>query len=302
MSTSTSHRYNASTILTAVDQSLKTHYGDVSVDLSDNHVTYEEALLSTVYAVQNLPANGHKYIGLPSTNPARRAALRKLALDTDVLSSSTSNNALPIRSSGQLSSQPTPKPVSRERRAAFKAHFFGENEPPYRAPYVLRLTASITEHRLATIYGQVTVAAIDHEDSMPKATMEHAELLWDTGAHETIITSDFLPSNFVSFLQTDPINDPYRLASKTKVQVSFTLEFSNSILFLETSATVVQKETVPNHRSGIILGQKGCIENMQYRSIPRAILEVQGQKPGTNVWGDLIIESFLHWDGSLIIP
>ncbi|PYH49670.1 uncharacterized protein BP01DRAFT_352232 [Aspergillus saccharolyticus JOP 1030-1] len=48
---------------------------------------------------------------------------------------------------------------------------------------------------------------------------------------------------------------------------------TNSVLSMDLTACVLGKEAVPNGRSSVILGLKGCIDALQHRSIPRSILE-----------------------------
>jgi hypothetical protein len=48
-------------------------------------------------------------------------------------------------------------------------------------------------------------------------------------------------------------------------------------------ALVVPKETIPNQRSGILLGQTLCIYRLLYRSIPRRLLQVKGENVKDNI-------------------
>ena len=68
---------------------------------------------------------------------------------------------------------------------------------------------------------------------------------------------------------------------------------------MDVIACVVDKEAVPNARSGIILGQKGCIDVLQYRSIPRSVSQAKGEAIDKGPWGDLILESYVDLDGTL---
>ncbi|KAJ5895427.1 hypothetical protein N7495_007118 [Penicillium taxi] len=278
------NEYTASTILDVVDRILQYRHGNVSVFLHRNTATFEQALLATAEQVRELP-NSPLY-GVTPDNPL------------NVIGTSSSN--LPIRTSEKLRFEPMPEPVLGHRRAAFKAKFCGpENQIPPRDPYILQLRATFTEKRLALIRGSVVVSAADWDDGDPRVEMSDIPLLCDTGAYKTIITADMLSPGFVHYLHTDPINAPHRHHGNPRVQVGLLLEFSNSILSLETIATVFEREAVPKIRSGIILGQNGCINSMQYRSIPRAVLEAQVQIIGSEFWGDLVVESFVDLDGIL---
>ncbi|CDM27972.1 unnamed protein product [Penicillium roqueforti FM164] len=92
---------------------------------------------------------------------------------------------------------------------------------------------------------------------------------------------------------------PYTNSSGTRVQLSFAVEFTNTLFTMTVIAWVVDKEAIPNFRSGMILGQRDCIDAIQYRSIPRSILEARGESVDEKFWGDLILESYVDFDGSL---
>ena len=68
---------------------------------------------------------------------------------------------------------------------------------------------------------------------------------------------------------------------------------------MDVIAWVVDKEAVPNTRSGIILGQKGCIGVLQYRSIPQSMSQAEGEAIDEMLWGDLMLESYVDLDGTL---
>lgn len=133
---------------------------------------------------------------------------------------------------------------------------------------------------------------------MPECQLKGIELLWDTGAAGTIITKGLLDEKFQTHL-SDPIHRDYQNQDGTRVQISFTLEFTNSLFSMDLIAWVVDKEALPNTRSGIILGQKGCIDALQYQSVPRSIFEARGETIDERFWGDLVLESYVDLDGAL---
>ncbi|KAJ5961557.1 hypothetical protein N7501_006498 [Penicillium viridicatum] len=59
-------------------QDLNDHHSHLRVALSTSHVAYEEALTATLNCVRGLPGR----ILLPTTNPVRRALLKKMALES----------------------------------------------------------------------------------------------------------------------------------------------------------------------------------------------------------------------------
>ena len=133
---------------------------------------------------------------------------------------------------------------------------------------------------------------------MPQCRLQGVEMLWDTGTSSTIITKDLLSQDFQAYL-SDPIHMPYKNGDGTRVQLSFTLEFTNTLFTMNMIAWVVDKAAIPNLRSGILLGQRDCIDAIQYRSIPRSILKARGESVDEQFWGDIILESYIDSDGSL---
>jgi hypothetical protein len=151
---------------------------------------------------------------------------------------------------------------------------------------------------LAAVVGNAVVTAIDWSDGMPDCKIPSVKMLWDTGAASTIITKDILSQDFQSHL-SDPVHQSYRNEANTRVQVSLNLEFSNSLFNIDIVAWVVDQETVPNMRSGILLGQNGILDSLQHRSIPRSIIEAKGETDNESPWGDLLVESYVDVEGSL---
>lgn len=289
-------KFPPSMVLAGVADHLRDHHSDLRVALSTNHVAYGEALAATMDCVRGLSDR----ILLPTTNPARRAALRTKALEIQRLSQEATplSSGRPIRTTGKLNPEDCPKPASPDRRALLKKKFLDENTPPPREPYVLGLRALRAEHTLAAIIGNATITAVDWEPGMPTCEFKGFEMLWDTGAATTIITKDLLDEKFQTHL-SDPIHRDYQNQNGTRVQISFTLEFTNSLFSMDLIAWVLDKEALPNTRSGIILGQNGFINALQYRSVPRSIIEARGEMIDERFWGDLILESYVDFDGAL---
>lgn len=286
-------QYPPGLVLSEIADSLDRHHSELRVTLPTNRFTYQQGLSAALDCVGELSDR----ILLPTSNPARRRALRLQALENknafdEVQPFSPTQQ---IRTPGKLKPDEYPPLPSPNRRALLKQKFLGENELPFREPFILKLPA---ERALAGIIGNATITAVDWEPGMPKCDLSLIEMLWDTGAASTTITKDLLDEQFQSHL-SDPIHRDYQSPDGTRVQISLTLEFTNSVFSMDLIAWVVDKERVPNRRSGIILGQKDCIDALQYRSIPRSILEAQGQAVDERLWGDLILESFVDLDGSL---
>jgi hypothetical protein len=70
-------------------------------------------------------------------------------------------------------------------------------------PYAFTLHTKITEKTLPIVKAQVTLKRIDDIDGDKTESLEHVDMIWDTGAHRTIITEDLLSESFRQFLK-DP--------------------------------------------------------------------------------------------------
>lgn len=287
-------KFPPSMVLAEVADHLQDHHSELRVSLSSNHVVYEEALVATLDCVRGLQDR----ILLPTTNPARREALRWKALENKTLENTPISSSRPIRTTGRLESADLPEPLSPEHRALLKKKLLANNTPPPQDPYVLELRALRTENTLVAIAGNSRITTIDWDVGMPECHLKGIEMLWDTGATSTIMTKDLLGQDFQARL-SDAIHAPFKNQNGTRVQISFNLEFTNALFSMDTVAWVVDKEAFPNTRPGVILGQKDCIDAIQYRSIPRTILEARGESVHEMFWGDLILESYVDFDGTL---
>ncbi|KAJ5120889.1 uncharacterized protein N7515_010277 [Penicillium bovifimosum] len=283
-------------VLGAVADGLKHSHPHLHVTLSSNHATFEESLSAAQQSVSGLLDR----ILLPNKDPVYRQRLREMAVQNQNTDSEGPQLEMgrPIRTAGMLSDESMPTPLSPHRQALLKKRFVDDDNYEPRSPYALNLRPLLSEKTLAAVVGNVVLSAIDYDNNMPRCEMRHVQILWDTGAPITVITSDVLTDEFRKHL-SDPVHQPYRNHDMTRVQAGFFFEFSNVMFQQDSIALIVDKEAVPNGRSGIILGQKACIEVLQYRSIPRAILEARGETVEEQFWGDLVVESYVHYDGTL---
>jgi hypothetical protein len=86
---------------------------------------------------------------------------------------------------------------------------------------------------------------IDNEDDNNSAELKKVDILWDTGAHKTIITLELLPKRFQEYL-SDSIHDPYHSGDATQIQFDATILLSNCSFPVRASASVVPKAKIPN--------------------------------------------------------
>ena len=121
---------------------------------------------------------------------SQREKLRQVALENvrflNSSSSATMSPGLPIRTKYDIKSLPAPERASEETRKRLK----DDAMPfmPFRQPYHLTLRASITERTLPVVKTKVIVSDAGHDDLTQE--FDEINMLWDNGAHVTVITKD----------------------------------------------------------------------------------------------------------------
>jgi hypothetical protein len=231
----------------------------------------------------------------PERSKERREAIKKLALSkrprssTSILPEPSTSIRRRIRTPFPKDISPAPaRPEAKERIRKMAREVLAQG---YREPYALDIRAALTEDILATVPGTLTlemIGAAEDNDGSPKCKLVMEDMLWDTGSHGCTITADLLPERFANRL-ADPENDPYRDDSRGIVQVQGYLALSNSQFFFESIFTVVPPSMVPNGCSGVILGQRCFMDHMDFRQVPRTILEGRGEELKEDEWGDIKI-------------
>ena len=164
-----------------------------------------------------------------------------------------------------------------------------ENSP---SPYAFTIRAKITESTLPAVTAAVRLTGIDGDLQDPEDNFDAVEMIWDTGAHETVISEDLLSSDFRNYLK-NPIHDPYRNETGVKVQIDGELCFSNTILQINCVCLVVPSSVMRNERLGILLGQEGAIDRIIYKSVPRANLNARGEALPPTLWGDIVVDEYI---------
>lgn len=122
--------------------------------------------------------------------------------------------------------------------------------------------------------------------------------LWDSGAQYCTISADLVEDIDPLFLGLE-IHDGYRNPKDINVQVDASFGMSNSTFQLSTIFLVVSKDTIPNQRSGIILGQYGFMDRMMVHCIPRSILVKRGEADEDTIWGEIHVNAILDLDENL---
>jgi hypothetical protein len=288
------HEYNPSDVLTQMSYSISAHHGDLKMKLPTT-VTYKSAIEATSDCLGDI----NDKFALPlRVKPEFEERLREMALrNISDMSTFPQTSTLPIRKAGLLKDAGFPKPLSKTDMAKLKEN--AQNMPPFPDPYALTLRASITEGKLPTVTANVSLRALDWCEGQPVCALSAVEMLWDTGAHNTFVTKEMLPPSFKYDVENNHIHDAYRTKDGLRVQLQFIIEFSNSIVQIDSVAMVVTKLDVPNERVGVIFGQNGCIDRIVYRSIPRAALKAKGEDIAEDVWGDIIVEGYVDIDGKI---
>jgi hypothetical protein len=247
--------------------------------------TWTDAL---TVAAESLEDKNRATLIFPERSKEEREAIRKLALSENIPPRPSASIGRRIRTPFPKDITPPPaKPEAKERIRKLAKEALAQG---WRQPYPLDIRAGLTEDILATVSGTLILEIIDavEDDDLAKCKLVMEDMLWDTGSHGCTITADLLPEIFTNRL-ADPENNPYRDNSGSMVQVQGYVAFSNSKFFFQSIFTVVPHSMVPNRRRGVILGQRCLMDHMDFRQVPRAILEGRGEELKEDEWGDIKI-------------
>ena len=236
--------------------------------------------------------DGPIWVHYKRRSEAQRQKLRQQALQNvkDWSSSASTSPGLPIRTQYDIESLPFPKPASEEKRKRLKEEAM--SNPLDYEPYAITIHASITEKTLPVVKGRVELRGVDCTNDDPIELLEQVDMIWDTGAHRTIITEDLLSESFRQFLK-DSRHDPYRLNNELRLQMDGVIGLSNFPVAITAIVLVVPKSVMPNEHIGILFGQQSCINSISYHSIPRCILQAKGEHIEEEVWGDIVIDEYV---------
>lgn len=206
---------------------------------------------------------------------------------------------LTIQTHGLLLSADLPKPLNPGQRARLK-EVFSDVLSISKTPSPHYKLNNLAVSNLPAVECTIALAAIDHEDPMPQDVIICQNALWDTGADMTYITDDMLSQDFRRFVNEDDVNARYQRDESTLVQISCMLEFSNkTIIQLDTVAAVIPRAFAPNGRSGVLLGQRGVIDSLEYMSVPQKSALKRDPTFPKDRWGYFNIISYCDTDGEL---
>lgn len=286
------YSHQPSEVLHQLSRSMDGLSPELSVQLPVS-TTWKTALKATEEALGNID---QPVMMLPKRFRKPSQRLREMAA-RDAVAASSSDNMLPIRTNVDVAKLPMPprpwKPLSEKWKE------YARQSCEFRQPYPVTIRADITERTLPVITGSISLNGINEESDNEAVQLAQVEMLWDTGAHRTIVALELLPKSFQEYLKK-PTHDPYRVVDATQVQVDMVVALSNCTVLMRAIAWVVPKSKIPNERVGVLFGQLECINRLQYESIPASILSSDGEDLEDNVWGDLILKRYLNEDDEIV--
>ena len=207
------------------------------------------------------------------------------------ISQSQAHGPFAVRNALPASQLPSPK----TKVSAATSSRLKENvkipEDLERDPYA---KATIDESMLACLPAKFCLSAIESDGTDERVELTVNHCLFDTGAHYSIISADRVPQSFMD----QDIHDDYRnIGGKILCQAAGMFSFTGKLLEKSTIVQIWPLELIPNKRSGVILGQRNFIEDICYRSTPRAILEKRGETVDEGIWEDIDVEGYINDDG-----
>ena len=276
-------------ILINIVQALNGHVGDLTSKI-DINTTCNKALdhVKSVLKDDDRPLTLHHV-----RTWRERQKLKELAKElAQIIESGPNQTAGPLRIRNAIPATqlPTPRRSTAEERNILKEKF--AMEAALKQPYKM-IHASVEDHKLATIPGQIMLSAIDGGVIDPFVQISNEHCLCDTGAQYCSISADLIKLLNPAFLVLGN-HESYRMQSNFGVQVDAVFSLSNKILEISTIFIVLPSSDIPNGRMGIILGQHGFMDRMMVETIPRSILLKRGQEIEDTVWGEIWVKAMLN--------
>ncbi|KAL5335778.1 hypothetical protein BJX70DRAFT_401207 [Aspergillus crustosus] len=280
-------------VLRQVANSMNWQYNELSVTLPA-HTTWRTA----IRAAETALGNTDQPMLLMPRGTGNRRLLREMASQSTLESPSENLLGLPIRTSTNLKTVEPRPPLSEAARERLRKMAKEAAITEYRDPYLL-LRSKLGEGYLPIIRADLVLQGVDSNESDPMCNLEGTDMIFDTGAHRTIIAEDLLSTSFREYLK-NPVHDPYRSSDGLVVRITANVVFSNCPIAIESIATIVAKVKMPNERVGVLFGQSSCIDRLSIRSIPRLILQAKGENISAEFWGDVMVEEYLNLEDESI--
>lgn len=271
-------------VLRQLADSMNCKHDELSVSLP-THTTWSSA----IQAVQEALGNVDEDFLLMPRRAGNRRAIREIGLQAV---SASNVSGLPIQTNVDLSSveyRPARNETTRERlRKIAKESAAGIGFPD---PYV-SLWPKLQDKCLPIIRGNLGLRALDGKPSDPVCELKEVEMIFDTGAHRSIIAEELLPIAFRNHLK-DPVHDPYRLNDCLSVKLDAGIALTNCPVVIEAVALIMPRSRMPNKLLGILFGQLTCIDRLSLQMIPRRILLARNQNIPEEFWGHIVLDQYL---------
>ncbi|KAI2677984.1 hypothetical protein CBS147355_4985 [Penicillium roqueforti] len=277
-------------LLRQLSESMNGRHDELSVTLPA-HSTWRSAIQAVVAALDDVDES---FLVMPRRCGNRRA-IREIALQAGT---EVNFKGLPIRTNVDLGTVSPRPPRSESVHERLREIAKDAAKMEWRDPYV-SLHAGLGDSCLPLIRANITLKGIDGNEQDLTCELEEVEMVFNTGAHRTIITEELLSPAFREYLR-DPIHDLYRSPDGIAVQVDSSLALSNSCTSIDAVALILPKAKMPNQLVGILFGQISCIDRLSLRAIPRHVLLARGEGVSDQLWGDILVEEYANLDGELV--
>lgn len=271
-------------VLRQLADSMNCKHDELSVSLP-THTTWSSA----IQAVQEALGNVDEDFLLMPRRAGNRRAIREIGLQAV---SASNVSGLPIRTNVDLSAvehRPARNEATRERLRKIAKESAADIGFP--DPYV-SLWPKLQDKCLPIIRGNLGLRALDGNPSDPVCELKEVEMIFDTGAHRSIIAEELLPIAFRNHLK-DPVHDPYRLNDCLSVQLDAGIALTNCPVVIEAVALIMPRSRMPNKLLGILFGQLTCIDRLSLQMTPRRILLARNQNIPEEFWGDIVLDQYL---------
>lgn len=288
-------------ILYQVAKAMNGKHNDLRVTLP-SHSTWKTAIRAAEEAMGDVDES--IYLMPQSTGSTNRQRVHEMALDfarneSTMVDPWGTNYGRRIRTRSDIRHSGAPQRASANTRQRLRETAKKMVDEPWKDPYA-NIHVGLTEGYPPIVTANLRVYAIDDSPAGELGQLDAVEMIWDTGAHRTIITEKLLPQSFREYLRA-PIHDPYRSSAGSSVQIDAEVALSNDIILINTLAIVLPQAKMPNQLRGILFGQISCINRIRYESISRDFLLAKGENVGDDVWGDLIVKEYLNEDDNIVI-
>ncbi len=166
----------------------------------------------------------------------------------------------------------------------------------YHGPPFVTVDATPLQVYLPSVRGSALLELLDEEEMGATVKLQDVQMLWDTGAPITYISSDLLDDDFHRQLYQPDYVSMYQWGRPelAMCMISIRMEFSNSSIYLDGVAVVCSMAQMPNNHSGIILGQRSILDRLVYTTEPRHTLLARGFQVPSHVWGKIQVKGYVN--------